>query len=389
MKFGTLKLRLAAIAMLAMALSASAQYTVMLTPSIGQMSGIQMLSDVQIVNPGTQTTSGFLQLECTVSGRVVVRLKTGTLTLTPGMNAISNLLNRSVIEQGSDVLSYLQNTGFFPEGPYLICATLYRIDNTQLGYSCQSFRSTGANAPVLVAPPDKAVLKTFFPVFTWLPARRNGDFEVTYDFRLAELLPGQSYAEAMASNPALVFERDLRATTYVYPASALALQEDKMYVWQVSSVFKEAQKQASEIWMFRYKKDVKPVVKEKPKEVAVPYPHLSKTFSASHYIFDKYLSFYYKNYSKEDSIDYKIAKVSKSGESQNIVALGKLALNGYDNYIKLNLPEQEKTKKEKRQKAATDEGFYIFSIVNSRKELWGLKFTMTDESNNNLDKNQL
>jgi hypothetical protein len=318
-----------------------------------------------------------------------VRLKTGTLTLTPGMNAINNLLNRSVIEQGSDVLSYVQNTGFFPEGQYLICATLFKIDNTQIGYSCQPFQSTGANAPVLISPSDRAVLKTFFPVFSWLPARRNGDFEVTYDFRLAELLPGQNYAEAMASNPSLIFEKDLRATTYVYPASAIALQEDKMYVWQVSSVFKETQKQASEIWMFRYKKDVKPTVKEKPKDVAVPYPHLSKIFSASHYIFDKYLSFYYKNYSKEDSIDYKITKVSKSGESQNVIATGKLALNGYDNYIRLSLPEQEKAKKEKRQKVATDEGFYLFSIINSRKELWGLKFTLTNESNNTSDKNQL
>ncbi len=127
-------------------------------------------------------------------------------------------------------------TGRLPEGSYTACAAVADPSGFVLAQSCADFTIAYPAAPELLGPDDGADVTSTSPLFQWTPVQVPAGYQLTYDLRIVEVLPGQLPGEALRSNIPVYEDLDAMGTVLRYPVEALPLEPGKTYAWSVQAL---------------------------------------------------------------------------------------------------------------------------------------------------------
>jgi hypothetical protein len=127
-------------------------------------------------------------------------------------------------------------TGRLPEGSYTACAAAADESGFVLAQSCADFSIAYPDPPELLGPDDGADLTDTSPLFQWTPVQVPAGYQLTYDLRIVEVLPGQLPSEALRSNIPVYEDLDAMGTVLRYPVEALPLEPGKTYAWSVQAL---------------------------------------------------------------------------------------------------------------------------------------------------------
>jgi len=128
-------------------------------------------------------------------------------------------------------------TNRFPEGAYDLRVQVVADENSPPLAEAQParFYILSFRRPELRSPLDSSAVRVSFPTFQWTPVTSFQGFHVSYRLRICEVLPRQSWQQAINNRPyheVRVADR----TTYVYPNTARPLVVGSPYVWQVQAL---------------------------------------------------------------------------------------------------------------------------------------------------------
>jgi len=163
------------------------------------------------------------------------------------------------VEYDRSVKDIAYRVGRFPEGDYRACVQLLDLFDRPLltGPVCADFSIVYPDPPNLILPINGDTLRTQYPQFVWTPLQVPVRYQLNYDLRIVELLPGQVPSQALAANVPQYENSQLVTPNLQYPIDALPLQLGKTYAWQVQSLdqfgLPPATNQGrSQIWTFTY-----------------------------------------------------------------------------------------------------------------------------------------
>jgi Carboxypeptidase regulatory-like domain len=149
-------------------------------------------------------------------------------------------------------------SGRLPEGEYTACLRIEdRSGGTLVDQVCADFTIVYPDQPQLILPADGEQVDFPYPIFTWTPLQVPIGYQIHYELRIAEVLPGQTPQRALEANIPQLETDNLLTTSVQYPISALPLERGKQYAWQIQALdqngFAPSSNQGrSEIWTFLY-----------------------------------------------------------------------------------------------------------------------------------------
>jgi hypothetical protein len=148
-------------------------------------------------------------------------------------------------------------TGRLPEGSYAACAAATDFDGFVLAEACAEFAILYPDPPLLLGPTDGDTLERQDDFFQWTPVQVPPAFDVQYVLRVAEVLEGQTPAEALETNIPHHESLGLFAPSEQYPIYARPLEVGTTYAWSVRAFDQNgypvsANDGQSEIWTFTY-----------------------------------------------------------------------------------------------------------------------------------------
>ncbi|HEX6066834.1 MAG TPA: hypothetical protein VFZ04_21510, partial [Longimicrobiales bacterium] len=151
-------------------------------------------------------------------------------------------------------------TGRLREGDYTACAVVADLTGFSLAESCAPFTIVYPDPPLLLGPDHGDVLTQQDPLFQWTPVQVPIDFQLSYVMRIAEVLQGQTAAEALRSNIPHFQMLDAQQPSLRYPIDARPFEVGKRYAWTVQVLDQNGYAAAtndgrSEIWTFRFDDD--------------------------------------------------------------------------------------------------------------------------------------
>jgi hypothetical protein len=201
---------------------------------------LENLWSVTVTNQATGPTDVTLRAELNEQNRgLVFRGTTNVLSIPPGgkrvtKNDVTNLSD-TYYEPGLE--KKLKKTQIFPPGRYSFCVQVLEAQSGRmLAMDCvQNYQVTNPNPPRAISPKDSGVVIGGFPVFQWTsPTPLPEGAQVSYDFKLCEILPSQGRYDAIHNIP-FYEQKGLARTSLPYPLSAKALEPGKAYCWQVAA----------------------------------------------------------------------------------------------------------------------------------------------------------
>jgi hypothetical protein len=351
-------------------LSASCQLSFTLqVPQSGVLLKSQLWNAV-IVNsyPDTRQVYLGLSLSDAITGNPVVTALTGQFTVPQGATQISET-NVSPI-----IYSYLSNDiidrdpeGYLPAGSYTACYTLFLTQEgigSFVAEQCTPLIVEPVSPPILNTPFNQQKINTSFPQFTWIPPFPLEIFSnLTYDFILVEVGEGQNAADAIQQNLP-VYSENFSDVFLNYPASAISLDTNKVYAWQVKAKNNGQFTAQSEVWTFSLSDTTTNV----PEDNFSTYTKLKRYLDASISVSVKNILAYYENNADDSTATYSIYDIDQNSEndgSLKFVKSGTIRLSQGINLINLT-PEELQDLEDGKE--------YLFQVYNSRNETWSMKF---------------
>lgn len=135
------------------------------------------------------------------------------------------------------VRDQIEQSGRLPEGNYLLILEAVPTDRMLLIASVPGmafFTVRYAEPPLLLTPPDHAIVAEALPVFSWTPAiGLPPGTTAEYNLRIVEVIPGQTPLQALEGNIPHVETTLTGITTFSYLPGELPLNYGRLYVWQV------------------------------------------------------------------------------------------------------------------------------------------------------------
>ncbi|THU30778.1 hypothetical protein FAM09_29705 [Niastella caeni] len=296
----------------------------------------EQLWNLVVVN----NTNATLEATIAISLRDAV---TGLLILTGGSRTI--LLGKGVkMITDKDVQPVQYDYGmagltgnFLPLGSYIACFTITRNGTKgpeTVANECVRININPLSPPLLNTPADRSVLQHPVPQFTWTPPAPVQLFDdLNYDISVAEVLTGQSPAEAILYNTPLYTTSRLKASFQTYPSTWSTLQPGKTYAWQVTARNGLNYAAPTEVWTFSVAKD-----SAKTATTAVAYVSLSNNNlngQGVHYITGNNLNLKYYSFDKEHA-----AVVQLYNAERKLLQEIKQTIVYGDNFLQLNLNRQ-------------------------------------------------
>jgi len=190
--------------------------------------------------------------------------------------------------------------------------------------------------PQLSYPDNESVIDIQYPVLIWIPPVPINGLMVTYNLRLVEILKGQSPAEALLQNPALINLSGLSNTFLSYPMNATPLQADEHYAWQVAASYAGQSLGTTDIWSFSVKNNTA------KKDEDMEYPVASKVSKERFYVTHGVFHFVYNNTNNEKTLTYTIKCMDKTVE--RITGLPEIKLNPGMNKLDVDIQQSGKLK---------------------------------------------
>ncbi len=249
--------KLLLIALLPVALLSKAQVTVSVQlPPGGMVQKDQLWNIVVVNNSGTIDDAIItLDIQDAVTGQTVLSAAGRNFMLGKGIKVMSI---KDVQPLQYNYLAAELTGIYIPLGTYVACYRVFKNDAKgpqPLGDECVRININPLSPPLLNAPADKSVLETNYPQFTWLPPAPLDMFNsLNYDLLLAEVMQGQSPAEAILYNTPVYTDYNLKNVYLNFPSSFSKLKEGQQYAWQVTARNGLNYSAQTEVWSFTIKK---------------------------------------------------------------------------------------------------------------------------------------
>ncbi len=229
----------------------------------GYMVNLSPLDGVSITPENIFNYSIQASKDATVNIRGTIRYKNSNLymaytlvyPLQQGMNSIDGGTVNPTWEFSSSSLRSLFTTHHvLPEGTYEYCVSVTAQGtpaehNLGAENECLYHREDGIFSINLVDPEDKAKLKVYDPVLSWV-ANYSFASELKYRLRVAEIKHNQNPVNAVMRNQPVFDERNLLQNSMVYPVYAKPLEKNKPYAWTVDAYYNEILLGGAETWQF-------------------------------------------------------------------------------------------------------------------------------------------
>jgi len=181
------------------------------------------------------------------NNRRLISVQSLPSSFTPGTYVFTSFFEELVFTQGADevfrqlddaIRNQIIQTGTLPEGEYSIViearpATAQANIAALAGTSNFSVRYP--QPPIPVSPPNGANVTLGTPVFSWTPVVNTAGIQMSYEFLLVEVVPGQSPLQAINSNREHAFETLAGNTTLPYTLQYLPLEPGAEYAWQITA----------------------------------------------------------------------------------------------------------------------------------------------------------
>ncbi|WP_315823158.1 hypothetical protein [Paraflavitalea speifideaquila] len=193
----------------------------------------------------------YFTLQDAVTGQTVLTAGTRSVSLAKGVKMIQ-LRDVQPVQYNNAAIGFTGH--FLPLGAYLACYTINRLEgdgSTAIASECVRLTINPLSPPLLNTPADKSTIANAYPPFTWLPPTPMDMFDnLQYDISVAELMPGQSPAEAILYNTPQYVASRLKQPFDQYPATYSKLTAGKTYAWQVTARNAGTYAAVTEAWIF-------------------------------------------------------------------------------------------------------------------------------------------
>lgn len=216
---------------------------------------ISSFPNAQLVNSGAPIQVDLrVTIKSRASAKPVLVLTRFAMNLPSGLTSISSASGNWKTEQ---VLSEFFPMNFLKWGTYEVCFEVFPVSSIEpLSEDCQSVQSNPLTPSFLISPVDKEEVNQLNPLLIWQgPGPLTGAEKVDYKLKLVLVNPGQTEFEAIKRNNALFQTFIQGQTNIVYPTSAIPLQYNQWYAWQVKVLQAGQEIGATEIWKFIPRQD--------------------------------------------------------------------------------------------------------------------------------------
>lgn len=281
-----------------------------------------------------------------------------TISITKGSNRVQiaevSPLTYSYYANGGN----FQTDGLLPVGEYTACYTLVNthLKEAAMAQDCVPIQVQLLSPLLLNYPADKSILSEPVSLFSWIPpAPATLLNNPTYDLTMVEVGQGQSQLSAIQQNIPVLSVKNLQTNFYNYTLSAQALDTSKTYAWYITVNNNGQPAGQSDIWSFRYKKQLNTSITESD-----AFYSLKLSSEAAYAVFSNSLKIIYQNDAGDTITHYSISDLKEV--KQGLIAEGDVKLTPGQNFIEMPLSKFH------------DDRLYVISFVNGRKEQWSLKF---------------
>ncbi|GAB1449448.1 hypothetical protein MASR2M44_24770 [Bacteroidota bacterium] len=207
-----------------------------------------------LLNSGHElTVDATVQVKWRGNGKKILQLNKKGFLVKTGATSIS--ANMGWKTEFSDPEFF--SMGLLKWGNYEVCIVVGQLGSAEpLAEDCQLLTSSPTTPPFLISPVHKEEINTINPMLIWQgPAPLSGTENLVYQLKVVKVEGNQSEFEAIKRNKAIFQELVPSKTSLQYPLSAISLQYNQWYAWQVK-VFQDKQEiAATEIWKFVPRKD--------------------------------------------------------------------------------------------------------------------------------------
>ena len=229
-------------------------------PQVGMQMKSQLWS-MALINSGNSSISLKVDMVMTdiSTGQVCLSGSTSVFILTSGTRQIQIT---DIVPIQYNVFNTVYNVdaspeGFLPLGTFNICYSVLRNDYetiSKIAEECETIIVEPSSPPFLNFPDDQSLTDQTRPLFSWLPPTPINLFNnLSYEFRLVELLNNQNSADAIQSNMPVLMQANISDPFLQYPFSLTELDTAKSYAWQVKAQSNMSAVSNSEIFSFKVK----------------------------------------------------------------------------------------------------------------------------------------
>lgn len=272
-----------------------------------------------------------LQITVTKNGTpgALVKVSTPVFTIRTGLNipGPQAMAGATFTFQQSALGQNLAQTHRFYDGEYEYCFELSLLNKEGNDYfeSCFDYTVQVMTPLLLVDPYDKETTCNRRPNLLWQPVLPMQP-SMTYTLILSEEGPGQTKAEAINFNKALIFQSGIAGNSLTYPPQAPDLDSNRTFAWQVWGVENNTIVTKSEIWEFTVT-----CSGDSTSTSRDSYRDLSETVDAASYLAKGWVHFSFYNSYGPYNLNYSIVDLSKQNKVvKNLPTL--VAIHGYNKY---------------------------------------------------------
>lgn len=223
-------------------------------PPAGMIYKDELWNLIVVNNSNSIDAAISLDIQDAATGQTVLSAVSTGFILGKG---IKNINVRDVQPVQYNYLAAELSGKYLPLGTYVACYRVIKKDlkeKVPLADECVTIHISPLSPPLLNTPTDMSVLENNYPLFTWLaPGPVDMFNNLNYDLLVAEILPGQSPAEAILYNTPVYTNSSLRITSENFPSSFSKLKAGQQYAWQVTARNGLSYSAQTEVWSFSIK----------------------------------------------------------------------------------------------------------------------------------------
>lgn len=255
-------------------------------------------------------------------------------------------------------------TGLLPVGTFTVCYDFLISKYAKVVQECQQINIPPLGPLLLMQPSNGTTLQDLYPVFGWLPPSPVNSFNnLRYDLRVVEILANQTGADAIKDNVPLFNTSSLAATNFPYTHNAHALEPGKKYAWQILAMNNLTVIAKSETWTFLIKEDA--VQGSLPKPDPVFFKLRKEGAHDGYAVCWGNLRFDYLNETSDTAWHVLLEDLTAPKHISFVIALDSTKLKRGQNLVNYDAAAD---------KRFIDKHQYVIKVVNSRNEVWQLRF---------------
>lgn len=291
-----------------------------------------------------------------------------TMLIAPGMANLSAAdfqpIRYTVLSPGYGIDA--SAGGLMPTGGFLVCHT-YSFNDVKGGLlhqeTCEDIVVESLSPPQLMLPYDSAIVEELNPLLSWIPPFPvTGVQNVRYNLDLVEVYPTQTGADAVQNNLPVYHAANLSSTSLIYPATAQALQYNKLYAWRVTAFAGGMPIGQTDTWCFR------PMLYEAVDTIRFegdrPFAKLSRD-NESYAVFAGDLKFDYLNEGADSVWRVFVTDLSTEDRDQMPLNMDTIPLQTGRNLVTYPVTTPYFFK---------DRHLYLLEIIDNKNVLWRLRF---------------